>query len=69
MRSNFLFIAAISGFTGVAMGAFGAHGLKAVLTPEMLAVYKTGVDYQMWHALGLALIAIISQQALLNHQF
>ena len=63
MRSNFLFIAAISGFTGVAMGAFGAHGLKAVLTPEMLAVYKTGVDYQMWHALGLALIAIISQQA------
>lgn len=63
MRSSFLFLAAISGFTGVAMGAFGAHGLKTVLTPEMLAVYKTGVDYQMWHALSLALIAIIRQQA------
>lgn len=62
MRSCFLFLAALSGFTGVAMGAFGAHGLKTVLTPDMLAVYKTGVDYQMWHALGLALIAIFRQQ-------
>ncbi len=62
MRCCFLFLAALSGFTGVAMGAFGAHGLKEVLTPEMLAVYKTAVDYQMWHALGLALIAIFRQQ-------
>ena len=62
MRSGFLFLAALCGLSGVAIGAFGAHGLKAVLTPDMLAVYKTGVDYQMWHALGLALIAIIGQQ-------
>ena len=45
------------------MGAFGAHGLKTILSPEMLAVYKTAVDYQMWHALGLGLIAIFYQQA------
>jgi uncharacterized membrane protein YgdD (TMEM256/DUF423 family) len=62
IRPNFLFLAAISGLTGVAMGAFGAHGLKAILTPDMLAVYKTAVDYQMWHALGLALVAILYQQ-------
>lgn len=53
MRSGFIFLAALSGLSGVAMGAFGAHALKAVLSPEMLAVYQTGVNYQMWHALAL----------------
>jgi len=43
------------------MGAFGAHALKTVLTPEMLAVYKTAVTYQMWHALGLGFIAVLRQ--------
>ena len=62
MQSVFLFLSAVCGLTGVAMGAFGAHGLKAILTPEMLAVYKTAVDYQMWHALGLGLIAVFRQQ-------
>lgn len=61
MQSTLL-LAAISALTGVAMGAFGAHGLKAILSPEMLAVYKTAVDYQMWHALGLGLIAVFYQQ-------
>jgi uncharacterized membrane protein YgdD (TMEM256/DUF423 family) len=63
MQNNFLFLSAICGLTGVAMGAFGAHGLKAILSVEMLAVYKTAVDYQMWHALGLGLIAIFKQQS------
>jgi uncharacterized membrane protein YgdD (TMEM256/DUF423 family) len=62
MYSIFLFLSAVCGLTGVATGAFGAHGLKAILTPEMLAVYRTGVDYQMWHALGLGIIAIFRQQ-------
>lgn len=44
------------------MGAFGAHGLKQVLSAEMMAVYKTAVTYQMWHALGLSVIAIVRQQ-------
>jgi len=60
---QFLLLSAICGLTGVAMGAFGAHGLKTILSPEMLTVYKTAVDYQMWHALGLGLIAIFYQQA------
>lgn len=63
MYSVFLFLSAVCGLTGVAVGAFGAHGLKEILSPEMLAVYKTGVDYQMWHALGLGLIAVFRQQA------
>ncbi len=63
MSLNLLFVTAISGLTAVAMGAFGAHGLKAVLTAEMMAVYKTAVDYHMWHALALGLIALLKRQA------
>lgn len=40
-------------FAAVALGAFAAHGLKARLAPEMLAVFETGVRYQAYHALGL----------------
>jgi uncharacterized membrane protein YgdD (TMEM256/DUF423 family) len=58
-----LFLGAICALTGVGFGAFGAHGLKEMLTPEMLAVYRTGVDYQMWHALGLITIALLQQQS------
>ncbi|MGR8953178.1 MAG: DUF423 domain-containing protein [Gammaproteobacteria bacterium] len=58
MRSLFLFFGAFSALIGVAMGAFGAHGLKNVISPEMLTVYQTGVSYQMWHALGLIGIAL-----------
>ncbi len=63
MKENFLFLSAVCGLIGVAMGAFGAHGLKAILTAEMLAAYKTAVDYQMWHALGLGLIAVFKLQS------
>ncbi|MCX7108437.1 MAG: DUF423 domain-containing protein [Methylococcales bacterium] len=62
MQSGFLFLGALSALIGVGMGAFGAHGLKAILSPEMLAVYQTGVTYQIWHALGLIAIALIRQQ-------
>lgn len=62
MKSGFLLLGALSALTGVGMGAFGAHGLKAILSPELLAVYQTGVSYQMWHALGLMNIALTSRQ-------
>lgn len=42
--------AATAGFLGVAFGAFGAHALRQTLSPEMLAVFETGVRYQMYHA-------------------
>ncbi|MEW6038819.1 MAG: DUF423 domain-containing protein [Pseudomonadota bacterium] len=53
----------IAGFSGVAMGAFGAHGLKHVIAPEMLAVYQTGVQYHLWHALGLGFVTLLKGQA------
>ena len=42
---------------GVALGAFGAHALKASLSPQMLATFETGVRYQMYHGLGLLALA------------
>ncbi len=62
MRLPLLALSALSAALAVAMGAFGAHALKTVLTAEMLAVYKTAVSYQMWHALGLGLVALVQQQ-------
>jgi uncharacterized membrane protein YgdD (TMEM256/DUF423 family) len=49
----FLALGALSAFIAVAAGAFGAHGLKTRLSPEMLAVFEVGVRYQMYHALAL----------------
>jgi uncharacterized membrane protein YgdD (TMEM256/DUF423 family) len=53
----FFTLACALGFTGVALGAFGAHALKARLSPEMLAVFETGVRYQLIHALALLAVA------------
>lgn len=44
-------------FLAVVLGAFGAHALKNRLTPDMLAVFETGVRYQVYHALALLLLA------------
>ncbi|HWI12873.1 MAG TPA: DUF423 domain-containing protein [Burkholderiales bacterium] len=46
-------IGSASAFIAVAAGAFGAHALKARLTPDLLAVFETGARYQMYHALAL----------------
>lgn len=42
----------------VLLGAFGAHALKDSLTPQMLAIYHTGVDYQFYHSIGLLIIGL-----------
>lgn len=47
---------------GVMAGAFGAHGLKSVLTAEMLETFEVAVRYQMYHSLGLVLVGILAQQ-------
>lgn len=57
MDRNFLLIGAVLGFLGVAIGAFGAHGLRARLTPEMLAVFEVGVRYQMYHVFAVLIVA------------
>jgi uncharacterized membrane protein YgdD (TMEM256/DUF423 family) len=53
MERRLYLLAAVAGFLGVALGAFAGHGLKARLTPDLLAVFETGVRYQMYHAFAL----------------
>jgi uncharacterized membrane protein YgdD (TMEM256/DUF423 family) len=53
MVRAFFIIATLSACVGVAAGAFGAHGLKTRLSPEMLSVFEVGVRYQMYHAFAL----------------
>lgn len=60
MTKTILMTAAILLALAVALGAFGAHGLKAKLSGDMMQVYKTGVEYHFYHALGLLLIGILS---------
>jgi len=57
VERTFILIAALAGFLGVALGAFGAHGLRARLSPEMLAVFETGVRYHLVHAVALLALA------------
>ena len=66
MQRTILFSAAIAGFLAVALGAFGAHGLKHSLSDYDLDIYKTAVHYHMWHALLLALIAALPTHKLLD---
>ena len=53
-------LGAVYGFLGVVCGAFGAHALKARLAPDLLAVWKTAVEYQLYHALALLLVGLIA---------
>ncbi|QOJ33708.1 MAG: DUF423 domain-containing protein [Nitrospira sp.] len=55
--SQFAGLGALLAATSVAAGAFGAHALKAILDPPMLAVFETAARYQMYHALGLFVVA------------
>ena len=58
---NLLIIfAAVFGFLGVALGAFGAHGLQHMVEAKQLAVWHTGVQYQMYHSLALLAVALLT---------
>jgi uncharacterized membrane protein YgdD (TMEM256/DUF423 family) len=57
MDKTFLLLGAVAAFLAVALGAFGAHGLRARLSPDMMAVFQTGVQYHMYHALALILVS------------
>ena len=58
MNKKHTIIAATMGALGVAHGAFGAHGLKVVLSPEMLETYRTGVFYHLIHAVMLLALSL-----------
>lgn len=60
MARLWLLLSAFAGFTGVALGAFAAHGLKHKLTPDYLAVFQTGTHYQLVHALALFGVGLLA---------
>lgn len=58
MDRTFLLVGAVSGLIAVGFGAFGAHALRSRLPPDMLAVFETGVRYQMFHTLAVLIVAL-----------
>ncbi len=56
MQRKILITAVFFGMFAIILGAFGAHALKKVLTPEQLVTFETGVKYQMYHALFLLFV-------------
>lgn len=59
---TFLALGGVAALLAVALGAFGAHALKSRIPPEMLAVWHTGVEYHVYHALGLLAVGIVAAQ-------
>jgi uncharacterized membrane protein YgdD (TMEM256/DUF423 family) len=57
MTRAFVVLGAFSALVAVGLGAFGAHGLRSRLVPDMLATFEIGVRYQMYHALALLAVA------------
>lgn len=57
-KKLWIIISVVSGFTAVSIGAFGAHGLREKLTPDMLEIYKTGVLYQLIHSVVLLVLSL-----------
>ncbi|RUO63511.1 DUF423 domain-containing protein [Pseudidiomarina insulisalsae] len=55
----FAMLGAINMALGVILGAFGAHGLKEKLAPQALNIFQTGVQYHIYHALGLIMVAAL----------
>lgn len=56
---KFLAIASFMMALAIALGAFGAHGLKSMLSDSMMKVYATGVEYQFYNTLGLFIVAFL----------
>lgn len=56
----FLYWGAAYGLLGVLLGAFGAHGLRSRLNPEMISVWHTAVEYQFYHAFALLAVGILA---------
>jgi len=57
MERKIIITATLFGMLAIILGAFGAHALKAILTPEQLTSFETGVRYQMYHAFFLFFVA------------
>lgn len=58
LTRTWLRIAAFSGASAVGLGAFGSHGLRHVVSPDLLQVWKTAVEYQLFHTLALLALSV-----------
>ncbi|GKS09470.1 DUF423 domain-containing protein [Paenibacillus chitinolyticus] len=66
MMRLFMMLGSVNMFLAVALGAFGAHMLKTKISADMLAVYQTGVQYHMIHAVGLIAIGLAADRLTQN---
>lgn len=62
MHKEFLIWASILGALAVALGAFGAHGLKQLVPPETISSFETGVRYQFYHVFALFITAVLYEK-------
>lgn len=62
MSRFFVLTGAIAGFLGVALGAFGAHGLSGRIAENLVNAFNTGAQYQMYHALALLAVGVLLHQ-------
>jgi uncharacterized membrane protein YgdD (TMEM256/DUF423 family) len=62
VQLSWLFWAAVNGFAAVMLGAFGAHGLAARVTPQRLDNWHTAVQYQMFHVVALVAVAFLVRE-------
>lgn len=61
MMKIFFILGAVGAFLSVALGAFGAHGLEGKIPQKYLETWQTGVQYQMFHSIGLFVTALFLQ--------
>ncbi len=69
MAKRLIQFAAMNGFLAVIIGAFGAHALRGVLTPDLMHAYETAVQYHFWHALALLFVGLVAMQHSNNRYF
>ena len=62
MHNGFLKWAAVLGALSVALGAFGAHGLKKIVAAEAVSAFETGVRYQFYHVFALLAVGILMEK-------
>lgn len=62
MHKKLLTISFTLAALSVVLGAFAAHGLKKIVSDSAVAIFETGVKYQFYHALGIALAAILYKE-------
>lgn len=62
MNRSFLSVAAFLGALSVALGAFAAHKLRTMTSPETVAIFETGVRYQFYHVFALLFVGFLSQK-------